>query len=51
MLSVEPLFLRDSFTASAASPPVETAPATITPKIETQNGHMLFSFVRLQLSR
>ena len=41
MLSVELLFLRDSFTARVASPPVETAPATINPMVEMQNGHIV----------
>jgi hypothetical protein len=41
MLSVELLFLRDSFTARVASPPVETAPATISPMVEMQNGHIV----------
>ena len=34
------LFLRDTFTASAASPPVETVPATTNPRVERQNGHI-----------
>jgi hypothetical protein len=41
MLSVESLFLWDSFRASVARPPVETAPATIIPKVEMQNGHIV----------
>jgi hypothetical protein len=34
-------FLRDSFTANAASPPVEAAPATISPMVAKQNGHIV----------
>jgi hypothetical protein len=41
MISVELLFLRDTFAANAASPPVETAPATISPMVEMQNGHIV----------
>jgi hypothetical protein len=40
MFSVELPFLRDTFTASVASPPVESAPATISPMVEIQNGHI-----------
>ncbi|HKE35422.1 MAG TPA: hypothetical protein VKB66_09455 [Candidatus Acidoferrum sp.] len=32
--------LRDHFTASAVSPPVEAAPATISPMLAKQNGHI-----------
>jgi hypothetical protein len=35
------LFLREIFTASAASPPVDIEPATIDPRADKQNGHML----------
>jgi hypothetical protein len=41
MISVEPFFLREIFKASVASPPVETAPATISPTVEMQNGHIV----------
>lgn len=41
MFSVELPFLRDTFKASVASPPVETAPATSSPMVEMQNGHMV----------
>jgi hypothetical protein len=34
-------FLWEIFTASAASPPVDTEPATINPKVDKQNGHIL----------
>jgi hypothetical protein len=34
--------LRDSFTANAASPPVEAAPATISPMVAKQNGHIVY---------
>jgi hypothetical protein len=34
------LFLRDAFTAIAASPPVEAAPATINPMVAKQTGHI-----------
>jgi hypothetical protein len=36
-----PFFLRDTFTANAASPPVEAAPATISPMVAKQNGHIV----------
>jgi hypothetical protein len=39
--------LREIFTANAASPPVETEPATINPKVDKQNGHI----VHLSLGR
>jgi hypothetical protein len=35
-------FLRDTFTANAASPPVEAAPATISPMVAKQNGHIIY---------
>jgi hypothetical protein len=38
--STLPFLLRDTLTASAASPPVETAPATIIPKVAKQTGHI-----------
>jgi len=41
MFSVEPFFLRATFKANVASPPVETAPATINPMVEMQNGHIV----------
>jgi hypothetical protein len=34
-------FLREIFTANAASPPVETEPATINPTVDKQNGHIV----------
>jgi hypothetical protein len=42
MFFVEMPFLRDNFKASVASPPVETAPAAISPMVEMQNGHIVF---------
>lgn len=42
MFSVAMPLLRDTFTASVAKPPVETAPATISPMVEMQNGHIVF---------
>ncbi|HMJ20954.1 MAG TPA: hypothetical protein VK513_03560 [Terriglobales bacterium] len=41
MISLAPFFLRDTFTANAASPPVETAPATTSPMLAKQNGHIV----------
>jgi|HubBroStandDraft_5_1064220.scaffolds.fasta_scaffold1015660_2 hypothetical protein len=41
MFSAELLFLRATFRANVASPPVETAPATINPMVEMQNGHIV----------
>jgi hypothetical protein len=41
MISVEPLFLRDNFTATVAMPPLEIAPAMISPMVERQNGHIV----------
>ena len=38
--SVVLFFLRDIFTAKAASPPVDTEPATISPRVVKQNGHI-----------
>ena len=40
MFSAELFFLRATFMANVASPPVETAPATINPMVEMQNGHI-----------
>jgi hypothetical protein len=34
-------FLRDTLTASAASPLVETVPATNSPRVAKQNGHIV----------
>jgi len=34
-------FLRGSFTARAARPPVETVPATTSPRVPKQNGHIV----------
>jgi hypothetical protein len=39
-ISVAFFFLREIFTANAASPPVETEPATINPTVDKQNGHI-----------
>jgi hypothetical protein len=33
-------FFREIFTANVASPPVETVPATMSPRVEIQNGHI-----------
>jgi len=41
MISLGLLFLRDIFTANAASPPVDTEPATINPTVVKQNGHIV----------
>ena len=41
MVSVVLFFLRDIFTANAASPPVDTEPATINPTVVKQNGHII----------
>jgi hypothetical protein len=41
MFSAELFFLRATFRANVASPPVETAPATINPMVEMQNGHIV----------
>ena len=35
-------FLRDTLMASAAKPPVETVPATTSPRVAKQNGHMVY---------
>jgi hypothetical protein len=35
------LFLRETLTANAASPPVETVPATTNPMVAKQNGHIV----------
>ena len=44
-------FLREIFTARAASPPVDTEPATINPTVVKQNGHIVTSrVVKLQRS-
>jgi len=40
-VSAARFFLRDNLTASAASPPVETVPATTNPTVAKQNGHMV----------
>src|SRR5580692_8283041 len=42
LISSAPFFLRETFTANAASPPVETAPATTNPMVAKQNGHMIY---------
>jgi hypothetical protein len=40
-VSVGFVFLRDIVTASAASPPVDTVPATTSPRVAKQNGHIV----------
>src|SRR5580700_362808 len=40
-IASDAFFLRDTFTANAARPPVETAPATTNPMVAKQNGHMV----------
>ena len=47
MLSLPLFFLGDSFTANAVSPPVETAPATTSPIVDKQNGHIASPFTRV----
>jgi hypothetical protein len=37
-----PFLLRDAFTANAASPPVEAAPATIGPMVAEQKVHIIY---------
>ncbi|MGH9446260.1 MAG: hypothetical protein ACRD3O_11115 [Terriglobia bacterium] len=37
VISLSPVFLRDTFTANVASPPVETAPATTNPMVAKQS--------------
>jgi hypothetical protein len=34
-------FLRETFTANAASPPVDIEPTTISPTVDKQNGHIV----------
>jgi len=51
VFSVELPFLRDIFKASVASPPVETAPATINPMVEIQNGHIVVPSQVAKLNR
>ena len=41
MISFVLFFLRDIFTANVASPPVETEPATMSPTVVKQNGHIV----------
>jgi hypothetical protein len=41
MVSAALLLLRDILTANAASPPVDTEPATINPTVVKQNGHIV----------
>jgi hypothetical protein len=41
MISFVIFFLREIFTANAASPPVDTEPATINPTVVKQNGHIV----------
>jgi DNA-binding transcriptional LysR family regulator len=47
MISLPLSLLRDNFTANAASPPVETEPATMSPRVDKQNGHIVY----LQVAR
>src|SRR5258708_21151305 len=47
--SSDPFFLRETFTANAARPPAETAPATTNPMVAKQNGHIVY-LLRGQLS-
>jgi hypothetical protein len=51
MFSVELPFLRATLKASVASPPVETAPATISPIVEMQNGHIVVPSQVAKLNR
>jgi hypothetical protein len=37
--------LRDILMANAASPPVDTVPATISPTVDKQNGHIVHLWV------
>src|SRR6267142_3336611 len=41
-ISSDPFFLRETFIANAARPPVETAPATTNPMVAKQNGHIVY---------
>jgi hypothetical protein len=41
MILAAPFVVRDAFTTNAASPPVETEPATINPIVVKQNGHIV----------
>jgi hypothetical protein len=41
-ISSSAFFLRETFTAKAARPPVETAPATTNPIVAKQNGHIVY---------
>jgi hypothetical protein len=41
VISLVLLFLREMFTANAASPPADTEPATINPTVVKQNGHIV----------
>ena len=45
MFSAELFLLRVTFKANVASPPVETALATINPMVEMQNGHIVVSLL------
>jgi hypothetical protein len=45
MISLALFFLEDNFMANAASPPVPVAPATISPTVPKQNGHILYLWV------
>ncbi len=35
-------FLRETFKANAASPPLDTEPTTISPRLDKQNGHIVY---------
>jgi hypothetical protein len=39
--SLVSFFLRETLTANAASPPLETEPTTISPSVDKQNGHIV----------
>jgi hypothetical protein len=41
MISSDPFFLREIFTANAATPPIEAVPTTIDPMVAKQNGHIV----------
>ena len=49
-ISSAPFFLRETFTANAARPPVETAPATTNPMVAKQNGHIIHLLGRRSLT-
>src|SRR5262249_53577417 len=51
LVSAAKFFLRDTLTASAVSPPVDTAPATISPRVEIQIGHIVSPLRRQSYDR